>query len=315
METVTLALNAMNTRFELVLHGDDPVALRAAGEEALREIGQTEEVLSAFRPTSEIAHVNARAAAEPVQVSPDVFDLLVQARGLWELTDGAFDITVGPLMRCWGFWGASGRLPEPSDIDATLASVGMQHLELDSVHRTVFFIREGMTIDLGAIGKGYAIDQAVEILEENGVRSGLLHGGTSTTYGIGSPPDQSKWRTGIAAPVWGAVDSSMSMPTVGICDESLSVSSVSEKSFTAHGTTYGHVIDPRTGWPVAEAVLTVVSVPGATEADALSTALMVLGGAGLRRLQGAVPDLRGLLIDAGGLISSVGMGAALVSKK
>src|SRR5262245_50133967 len=102
-QTVTLARHAMATRFELVLHGTDPVALRAAGEEALNEIERIEELLSLYRNTSEIAHINARAAREPVRVSPPVFRLLEQARQLSEETGGAFDITIAPLVRCWGF--------------------------------------------------------------------------------------------------------------------------------------------------------------------------------------------------------------------
>jgi thiamine biosynthesis lipoprotein len=307
MRIVTLALNAMNTRFELVLHGEDAVALRAAGEEALREIARVEELLSAFRGTSEISHVNARAATEAVRVSPEVFGVLTQAGRLWELTGGAFDITVGPLMRCWGFWGAPGRMPGRSAVEAVLGSVGMQHLELDAGGRTVRFRRAGMTIDPGAIGKGYAIDQAVEILQEHGVHSGLLHGGTSTTYAIGSPPGQSTWLTTATAPLTVSGASSMTLPTVGIRNESLSVSSLSEKSFVSGGATYGHVIDPRTGWPVTGAAFAVVCTPRSVDADALSTALMVLGEAGLQRLQGAVSGFRALIVNADGLVSTAGM--------
>src|SRR6185436_12336620 len=103
MPPVTLACNAMATRFEIVLHGDNPVALRAAGEEALREIERLEAQLSLYRPASEIFHLNARAAREPVKVSPALFALLQRAKRLHEETDGAFDITIAPLVRCWGF--------------------------------------------------------------------------------------------------------------------------------------------------------------------------------------------------------------------
>lgn len=104
MATVTLARNAMATRFEIVLHGENPVSLRAAGEEALGEIERLEAQLSLFRPSSEIAHLNVRAAREAVRVTPALFALLRQAQVLTEETDGAFDITIGPLVRCWGFF-------------------------------------------------------------------------------------------------------------------------------------------------------------------------------------------------------------------
>src|SRR5437868_3350923 len=103
MPTVTLARHAMATRFEIVLHGDDPVALRAAGEEALGEIDRLESQLSLYRNTSEVSHLNARAAHQPVRVTPDLFALLGQAKKLHQESGGAFDVTIGPLVRCWGF--------------------------------------------------------------------------------------------------------------------------------------------------------------------------------------------------------------------
>src|SRR5262245_34158891 len=108
MAKVTLARNAMATRFELLLHGDDPVSLRAAGEEAFDEIERLEARLSLYRPSSEIAHVNARAAREAVRVTPGVFALLEHAARLHHETNGAFDITIAPLVRCWGFMGGTG---------------------------------------------------------------------------------------------------------------------------------------------------------------------------------------------------------------
>src|SRR5215471_4094515 len=113
METVRLARHAMATRFELLLQGDNAVSLRAAGEEALEEIERLENQLSLFRPVSEIAHLNARAAFEPICVSPPVFQLLAHARKLYEETRGAFDITIAPLVKCWGFMGGSGSWPTP----------------------------------------------------------------------------------------------------------------------------------------------------------------------------------------------------------
>ena len=172
METITLARDAMNTRFELVLHGDNPTLLRAAGEEALAEIGRIENRLSLFRPATEIARVNAHAAKEPVLVSPEVFALLQRAQRLSAETGGAFDITMAPLLRCWGLLGRNeGRVPNADELAAARDTVGMKLVELDAVNRTVRFARPGVMIDLGAIGKGYAIEQATEILREAGVTS------------------------------------------------------------------------------------------------------------------------------------------------
>src|SRR5690349_10488884 len=124
-EARVLACNAMATRFELVLHGEDPVALRAAGEEALAEIQRLDAQLSLYRPTSEIAHLNARAAAQPVRVDPRLFRLLQQTERLSQETGGAFDITIAPLMRCWGFMGGDGEMPETGAVAEARAKVGM----------------------------------------------------------------------------------------------------------------------------------------------------------------------------------------------
>ena len=126
MPLVTVACHAMATRFEIVLHGEKPTALRAAGEEALAEIEQLEAQLSLFRAGSEIAHLNARAAKGPVRVTPGLFALLQQSRKLCEESGGAFDITVAPLVRCWGFMGGDGRLPHPDEIAE--AQIGRAHV-------------------------------------------------------------------------------------------------------------------------------------------------------------------------------------------
>src|SRR5579859_7666075 len=197
MAFVRLARHAMATRFEIVLFGDDPIALRAAGEEALGEIERLESQLSLFRPTSEIAHLNARAGREPVRVTPQLFRLLEWARQLYEESGGAFDITIAPMVRCWGFMGGKGRMPTEQEIAQARTQVGMPLVELNPTDFSVRFAREGVMLDLGAIGKGYAIEQAAELLREAGVTSGLLHGGTSTIYALGHPPQADTWQIAV----------------------------------------------------------------------------------------------------------------------
>src|SRR5262245_5142912 len=166
MHTVALARNAMATRFEIILYGNDPVSLRATGEEALDEVERLENQLSLYRPTSDIAHLNARAAREPVRVDPALFHLLEQARKLHQETDGAFDITIAPLVRCWGFMGGTGRIPSRAEIAEARKKVGMHLVQLDGATCSVRFAREGVMLDLGAIGKGYAIERAADLLKE-----------------------------------------------------------------------------------------------------------------------------------------------------
>lgn len=278
MVTIRLARQAMASRFELVLQGEDAVWLRAAGEEALAEIERLEAQLSFYRPSSEISRINARAAAGPVQVEPRLFRLLQRAQRLHRETDGAFDITVAPLMRCWGFVNDTGRLPDADALAAARRVTGMDLVELDAARSTVAFARPGVLLDLGAIGKGYAVEEAAELLREAGVTRAFLHGGTSTIYALGRPADAEAWT--VALPVPGAHDApgpEETLAVVALEDEALSASAVWGKAFEADGKTYGHVLDPRSGRPVAGALLTAVVMASATEADALSTALLVQG--------------------------------------
>jgi thiamine biosynthesis lipoprotein len=262
----------MATRFEIVLHGSHPQALRAAGEEALDEIDRIEAQLSLYRTGSEVARLNRDAHQSAVRVTPNLFKLLERARELSQETGGAFDITIAPLVRCWGFMGGTGSMPEPAAVEEARAKVGMHLVELDSEKLTVKFSGEGVMIDLGAIGKGYAVDRAADLLREAGVTSALIHGGTSTAYAIGRQPDGSRWRIAVTSPANDA--NTPPLAAVELENESLSVSAVWGCSFKSGEKTYGHIIDPRTGAPADNALLSVVVLPGATETDALSTALL-----------------------------------------
>jgi FAD:protein FMN transferase len=297
MQTVAIARNAMATRFEILLHGENSVALRAAGEEALAEIDRLEARLSLYRPTSEIAHVNARAAHEPVRVTPFVFRLLEQARELSRETGGWFDITIAPLVRCWGFMNGTGQMPDPAQVEEARAKVGMSLIELNARDFTVRFTRPGVMVDLGAIGKGAALECAADLLREAGVTSALLHGGTSTIYAIGHPPDAEHWKVALEYPKTADTDAPRPiLATVPLRDNSLSVSAVWGRSFAAGGKVFGHVIDPRTGQPVMGALLAAVVLPSATETDALSTALLVAGETGHDQIARLRPQMRTIVL-------------------
>ena len=306
-ECVKLACHAMATRFEFLLYGGNAMALRAAGEEAIGEIHRLEAQLSLYRASSEIAHVNARAAREAVRVSPPVFALLERAQELSAESAGAFDITIGPLVHCWGFMQGSGKIPAEEELAKARAKVGMHLVDLNRRDFTVRFMTEGVMLDLGAIGKGYAMDSVSEILREAGVASALVHSGTSTVAAIGAPPNEEHWKIAIEHPLnrLGAgkltadrnAGVTAPLTTIGLKDESLSVSAVWGKSFEAEGRTLGHVLDPRTGRPVSAAVLAAVVLESATETDALSTALLTLGPEGVKLLAKVRPAIRTLLVS------------------
>ncbi len=271
-ETVTVAAEAMATRFEVALHGAPETALRTAAEEALAEITRLEGILSLYQPTSEIAHCNQRAAREPVRVSNEVFTLLERCMNLGEQTKGTFDITIAPLMQCWRFVNDTGAAPADDAIAEARTRTGMQLLQLDAASSTVQFARDGAMLDLGSIGKGYALEQAAALLRENEFENFLIHGGTSTVCACGTQADGSPWRVAVDAP-------DENQPPLHIMDlqnESLSVSGIGGKSFVdADGVEQGHVIDPRTGRPTQAARVAAVVCESATESDAWATALLV----------------------------------------
>ena len=301
MKTVFLARNAMATRFEMVLHGEDELALRAAGEEALDEISALASQLNFYAVDSEISRINTEATLGPVPVEPGLFRLLQEAKRVHGLSGGAFDITVAPLMRCWGFVDGKHRVPSPGELAEARECVGMDLVHLDAENFTVQFERPGVWVDLGAIGKGFALEIAGEILRETGVTSALIHGGTSTVCAIGSPPDEAFWKTAIEHPGWGQpgaviLEHKRLVAVAKLRDESFSVSAVWGKTFEEGGVSYGHVLDPRCGQPTQNALLAAVSLPSGTAADAWSTALLVSGKTGVAALGQVGESARSLLL-------------------
>jgi len=301
MNTVSLARNAMATRFEMVLHGEDELGLRAAGEEALDEITALAAQLNFYGSDSEITRINAGAALGPVPVEPGLFRLLQEAKRVHGLSGGAFDITIAPLMRCWGFADGKHQVPSPGELAKALECVGMDLVHLDAETFTVQFERPGVRIDLSAIGKGFALEIACVILREAGVTSALIHGGTSTVCAIGSPPSGAFWKMAIEHPGWGQPDADIPehkrlVAVAKLRDEALSVSAVWGRAFVARGVSYGHVLDPRSGQPAQNALLAAVALPSGTAADARSTALLVSGEAGLAALALAGERSRSLLL-------------------
>jgi thiamine biosynthesis lipoprotein len=296
-DEVRLALDAMATRFELILHGADAVRLRAAGEDALGEVARLERQLSFYRPTSDVTWINAHAADNPVKVEPGLFGLLTRCRALSVATDGAFDVTMAPVMRAWRFVGGCGALPDPAALASARAAVGFGHVHLDADASTVWFARAGMGIDLGAAGKGFAVDRAVDVLQAHGVARALLHGGTSSVHVIGTPPGHAEWRIGWAPP-------GETRRAFDLRDGALSISAVHGRAFESGGRLYGHVIDPRTGCPTDATRAAAVTGPGSFECDALSTALLVLGPKWLPELRSRFPGYDGVVSLGGGVWSN-----------
>ena len=167
--------DAMGATFSIVLYGHDRAEMEVAINAAFAEVGRLDAMLSNYRPESELSEVNRRAAKEPAKISPELFELLSSCLAYSRESEGAFDIAVGPLMKLWGFYKGSGRLPSPSQVAAVLPKLGYRNVHLDAESHTVRFGRSGVELDPGGIGKGYAVDrtEAVLIIELDGLKDGM----------------------------------------------------------------------------------------------------------------------------------------------
>jgi len=282
----------MGTTFEVILAGEDLAFLEGAANEALDEVERLEARLSHYIPASDVCDLNLRGAFEPVRVEPATFDLLRRAVFLGRITGGAFDCTAGPLVKCWGFFRGTGRMPEPEAVEEARSRVGSHLLEFDPAEHSVRLLREGVEVHLGGIGKGYAVDRMAEVLRGLGVESALMHGGRSTIYGLGAPPDEPAWEVGITDPR----NRETRVGVVGLRDRALSTSGDYEQFFEWDGRRYSHVLDPRTGEPAQGMWSAAILAESATDTDALSTAAFVLGEAGTREICEQYPELGAILI-------------------
>jgi len=284
--------NAMGTVFTIYLYARDGGQASASLEAAFEEIERLEEALSDYRATSELSRINRLAARQAVTTDPEVFALLQRSLAYSRRSAGAFDVTVGPLMRAWGFFRGKGRYPTDRELRRARESVGSEKVDLDPAARTVRFAAPGVELDLGAIGKGYAVDRAVKVLREAGVKAALVDAGSSTLYAMNAPPGKSGWTVHVPMPG----DRSQTVSTVTLRNESLSTSGSYEKFFQLDGHRYCHVMDPRNGVPVQGVLQATLIAPDSTTTDALSNAMFVMGPEAGRKLLATVPGARGLWI-------------------
>jgi thiamine biosynthesis lipoprotein len=278
---------AMACRFEVLLSGEDH-RHTAAARDALAEADRLEAAWSIFRDDSVVAIVNRTAAGAPATVDDESFGLLVRARELWQRTDGAFDVTTTPLSRCWGFLRREGGVPAPSELAAARAIVGLDHVALDAAARTVRFARPGIEINLGAIGKGAAVDAIAAVLAQRGVRHALVSAAGSSARAVGGRAGG--FTVDLTSPL-----ADRPLARLRLRGGALGTSGIGHQSIVQDGRRFSHVIDPRTGWPAAGVVSASVVAADATTADALSTAMLIGGPALAERYCAAHPGTLVLL--------------------
>ena len=281
----------LGTVVEITIGHPDRDLARMASKEAFDEIERVDALLSNHNPQSEIAGLNASGAAEATAVSEEVFALLERAEGIRVASAGAFDVTVGPLVELWAF-DQGGRVPEDAAIASSLASVGGTRLELDEKAGTVRFLAEGMKIDLGAIGKGYAVDRAAAILESAGIENAIIDAGGDIRL-LGSRPGKNFWRIAVRHPR----EPSRFLLGLDLAGTAVVTSGDYERFFMVGDIRYHHILDPKTGASTHEILSSSIIGKYATDTDALSTSVFILGVDKGMQLIDSIPDTEAIIID------------------
>lgn len=270
-DTVRLSTPAMASDFEVVLNPGPGARIEAASA-ALELVNQLEDQMSIYRAHTELSRLNAHAADEPVSVERQLFDLLRRAVKISGETEGAFDPTAGSLVALWRNCRKEKRLPTELEIATARSVIGCRHVEFDEDAATVHYKQPGVTLNLNAMGKGYALDRAAEVLGVE-VSDWLMHGGYSSILARGTHAGCEGWPVGIRHPLF----PDRQLATVLLKNRGMSTSGSAVQFFRYQGKRYGHIVDPRTGWPADAMLSATVLAPDAALAEALSTAFFVLG--------------------------------------
>lgn len=272
---------------------------------------------------SGVAKINRNAGIAPVKVRADLIEVLEKALYYAELSDGAFDPTVGPLVNLWGIGTGTGTIPSETEISSALALVNWQDLIISKGEGTAFLRREGMALDLGAIARGYAADEAVRLAREGGAKRGIFDlGGSVAVLGErGSGKESAPWRIGVPDPL---KEPGSYIGSIPARDKSIVTSGVYQRYFESKGRRYHHIFSTKDGWPVNNGLLSVSIVAGrSVDADALATAVFALGYEKGRALVKSITDTRAVFVfedrsiritgDLQGIFSPLGDGYVLLS--
>jgi len=292
----------MGTWAEITVYSQDAKSANIAIESALDAMTAVDSLMSAYKQDSEISEINRQAGKNAVSVSPQTFWVVKSAIHYSELSDGAFDITISPLVRSWGFFRKQGRIPPQEEIDQNRAFVNYKLIELNSEHNPltpfikgeynrIKLLKNGMALDLGGIAKGYAVDQAIEKLRDAKIENVLVNL-SGNMYAIGHPKDKEAWHIGIRHPR----KKESLLGFLKLQEEAISTSGDYEKFFIHDGKKYSHIINPHTGYPVSGVASVTIIAKTAMEADALSTTVFVLGPEKGLKLIESIDGVEGIIV-------------------
>jgi thiamine biosynthesis lipoprotein len=297
----------MGTVFEIVIYDDDLPKADAAARAALDEVVRLDGIMSNYKSESELSRLNRNAHLQPVRVSHELYDIIEQSLYYSRISDGQFDISVGPVVDLWKKALAGGSLPTTAEQGAALRCVGYQKIELLPPDR-IEFHSDCVRLDLGAIGKGYAVDRVVELLKERGIDRAYVDAGGSTIYALGPPPGANAWSVQLRDP------SGKLAPRIMLMNNSVSTSEQSAPS-VLQGDSPGHIVLPNTGKPLQTRYAVSIAAPSATASDALSTTLLLLGPTKGAALAKSIHDVSAIWIDTDGQSTAAGVAFQLAGEK
>lgn len=286
----------MGTLLDITIWHSDVEEGKKILRRAVQEIHRLEEILSHYDPQSSLSLLNRQAGQGRAKIDPELFQLLAMATDFSIRTSGYFDVTVGPLVSLWQNAGEKGSLPEQAAIAQALDVVGYQKLKLYK-NGEVKLVLKGMRIDLGGIGKGYAVDRIVSMMRKSGVDRALLNFGGSSIYALGSPPKENSWKINMRG-----TDEKF-IGILHLKDQALSTSGSMGRYWKIAGKRYGHLINPKDGLPVMEPRMATVIAETATEAEALTKPMIILGKKGMSMIKD-FPQTEALLTSENGVLWS-----------
>lgn len=289
---------AMACEFALMFNMQQYPQSGAVAASAFQLIEDLEDQLSIYRSHSEVSELNRVAVSRAVNVETKLFELFRIATRISSSTNGAFDITSGPLTKLWGFDRRDGSIPNQELIVNTLKSVGYDKIEYCDTEQTVRFLSDQLSINLGGIGKGHSLDRAAYMIEDRGIQDFIIHGGQSSVIArgrestSGDDDEDAGWQVGLSHPM----TPDRRLGVISLRNEALGTSGTGRQGFFVDGKRYGHIIDPRTGWPTDHFLSTTVITPSAALSDALATAFFVMALEEVEVYCRANPDVKAICV-------------------
>lgn len=299
-EVIQRKFEKMGSSFEITLVHSNPIYAQQLIDESIAEIDRIERLISSWDKNSQTSLVNKMAGIRSQVVSKELFDLILRANTIARLTDGAFDLSYASVDKIWSFNREEITAPSPSVVEASVAKIGFEKIKMDTENQTVFLPEKGMKIGFGAIGKGYAADRVKSLLLEKGVEAGIVNA-SGDMSAWGTQPDGSPWQVGLVNPL----DKNKIFSWFPLLNTAVVTSGDYERYLLMDGKRYGHIINPKTGYPSQGVVSCTVFAPKAELADALATALFVMGSETGIDFIDQLPNVEALMItDDGKIIAS-----------